>query len=42
LAIRQDPTGKAGNNVGDEIDVLCNFHLSNHEDIEFARRPPCD
>ncbi len=32
-AIRQDKTGKAGTNVGDEIDLLFNFHLSNHQDL---------
>jgi hypothetical protein len=31
--IRFDPTGRAGNYVGDEIDLTINFHLSNHQDI---------
>ena len=33
LAIRQDLTGRAGAFVGQEIDVLLNFHLTNHSDI---------
>jgi hypothetical protein len=32
-AIRQDKTGQAGVNVGDEVDLLFNFHLSNHQDL---------
>jgi hypothetical protein len=32
-AIRRDPTGAAGNNVGNEIDLLANFHLSPHQDV---------
>lgn len=31
--IRQDPTGQAGANVGEEIDIVLNFHLSNHQDV---------
>jgi hypothetical protein len=31
--LRQDPTGRAGTDVGDEIDVTTNFHLSQHQDI---------
>lgn len=31
--IRQDPTGAAGNDVGDEIDFLANFHLSPNQDV---------
>jgi hypothetical protein len=31
--IRRDPTGRAGTDVGDEIDVFTNFHLSVHQDI---------
>lgn len=31
--IRRDPTGAAGNNVGNEIDLLANFHISPHQDI---------
>ncbi len=32
-AIRRDPTGLAGNNVGDEIDIVMNFHLTNYSDV---------
>lgn len=32
-ALRQDPTGRAGTDVGDEIDLITNFHLSRHQDI---------
>ena len=32
-AVRRDPTGRAGNHVGNEIDLTTNFHLSNHQDI---------
>jgi hypothetical protein len=32
-AIRRDPTGRAGTDVGDEIDLITNFHLSQHQDI---------
>ncbi len=32
-AIRRDPTGRAGTDVGDEIDYITNFHLSMHQDI---------
>ncbi len=32
-AIRRDPTGRAGTDVGDEIDYTTNFHLSMHQDI---------
>jgi hypothetical protein len=32
-AIRQDATGKAGTDVGDELDLFTNFHLSQHQDI---------
>jgi hypothetical protein len=32
-AIRVDPTGRAGSNVGDELDVFTNFHLTFHQDI---------
>ncbi|MDB5305829.1 MAG: alginate export family protein, partial [Gemmataceae bacterium] len=31
--LRQDKTGKAGDNVGNELDVLSNFHLTNHSDV---------
>jgi hypothetical protein len=33
VPIRIDPTGKAGTDVGDEIDFTTNFHLSRHQDI---------
>lgn len=32
-AIRRDPTGAAGRDVGHEIDVVTNFHLTKHTDI---------
>jgi hypothetical protein len=32
-AIRRDPTGRAGTDVGEEIDLLTNFHLTTHQDI---------
>ena len=31
--LRQDRTGRAGNDVGSELDVLTNFHLTDREDI---------
>lgn len=31
--IRRDPTGAAGNDVGNEIDFLVNFHLSPQQDV---------
>lgn len=31
--IRRDPTGRAGTDVGDEIDYTTNFHLSIHQDV---------
>lgn len=33
VAIRRDPTGRAGTDVGDEIDLCLSFHLSAHSDI---------
>jgi hypothetical protein len=33
VAIRRDPTGRAGYHVGNEIDFTTNFHLSQHQDI---------
>ncbi len=33
VAIRRDATGAAGTNVGDEIDVVMNFHLANNSDL---------
>ncbi len=32
-AIRRDATGRAGTNVGDELDLVANFHLGAHSDI---------
>jgi hypothetical protein len=34
--LRQDPTGRAGRDVGDEIDFLVNFHLGPHSDLLFG------
>ena len=31
--IRRDPTGQAGNNVGDEIDLILNFHVARYSDV---------
>jgi hypothetical protein len=31
--IRVDPTGKSGNDVGQELDWFVNFHLSQHQDF---------
>jgi hypothetical protein len=31
--LRWDPTGRAGRSVGDEIDLVVNFHLGAHSDI---------
>jgi Alginate export len=36
VAIRRDPTGNAGNNVGDEIDLVMNFHIDAQSDVFFA------
>ena len=33
IATRRDATGAAGTNVGDEIDVVLNFHLSRYSDL---------
>ncbi len=33
IATRRDASGAAGNNVGDEIDLVLNFHLSRYSDI---------
>jgi len=35
-AYRRDPTGTSGNNVGDEIDIVTNFHLTRYADILVA------
>ena len=32
-AIRRDPTGNAGDDVGQELDVVLNFHLTKHADL---------
>jgi len=32
-AIRRDPTGMAGTNVGDEVDVVLNFHVARYSDV---------
>jgi hypothetical protein len=32
-AYRRDPTGRAGNDVGDKVDFLVNFHLSKWSDL---------
>jgi hypothetical protein len=31
--LRKDPTGRAGTDVGQELDLLLNFHLTNHQDV---------
>jgi hypothetical protein len=31
--LRRDPTGRAGGEVGDEIDFLVNFHVGTHQDL---------
>jgi hypothetical protein len=33
LVLRQDLTGKSGTDVGEEINFVLNFHLSNHIDV---------
>ncbi|MGL6076286.1 MAG: alginate export family protein [Fimbriiglobus sp.] len=32
-AIRRDATGRSGSHVGEELDLVMNFHLSNHSDF---------
>jgi hypothetical protein len=32
-AIRFDPTGRSGTHVGEELDLVYNFHLSKHADV---------
>jgi hypothetical protein len=32
-AIRRDPTGRAGTDVGEVLNLVVNFHLDNHQDI---------
>lgn len=36
VAIRRDPTGRSGTNVGDEIDVVLNFHINAQSDFMVA------
>jgi hypothetical protein len=33
LAIRRDATGQSGRHVGDELDIVLNFHLGPHSDL---------
>jgi hypothetical protein len=33
VPIRRDPTGLAGTDVGNEVDITFNFHLGPHSDI---------
>jgi hypothetical protein len=33
VAIRRDPTGRAGSFVGQELDFVANFHLTNRDDL---------
>lgn len=33
IAVRRDPTGTAGTNVGNEIDIVANFHLMRNTDV---------
>jgi hypothetical protein len=35
-AIRRDPTGGAGTNVGDDLDVVLNFHIDAQSDVLLA------
>lgn len=35
VPLRRDPTGAAGNNVGQELDLVVNFHLTKHKDVLF-------
>ena len=36
VAIRRDPTGRSGTDVGDEIDVVLNFHINAQSDFMVA------
>lgn len=36
LAIRRDPSGNAGSEVGNEFDLVLNFHLTKHSDLMFG------
>lgn len=31
--VRQDPTGRSGNDIGNEVDLVVNFHVSHHSDL---------
>lgn len=33
VPVRRDPTGRAGSHVGEEVDVIFNFHISKHFDV---------
>jgi hypothetical protein len=33
VVLRRDPTGKSGTDVGDELDLVTNFHLAQNQDI---------
>jgi hypothetical protein len=35
-AYRRSPTGAAGRDVGDELDVVVNFHVTRHTDVMFG------
>jgi hypothetical protein len=35
-AIRRDATGAAGNNVGDEFDIVTNVHVARYSDLLFG------
>jgi len=35
-AIRRDPTGQAGTDVGQEVDIVANIHLGKHDDLLFG------
>jgi hypothetical protein len=34
--LRRDPTGQAGADVGQELDLICNVHVSRHTDVLFG------
>jgi hypothetical protein len=34
--LRRDPTGRAGNDVGNNLDLRANVHLTNHSDVLFG------
>jgi hypothetical protein len=33
VPLRLDPTGAAGRQVGQELDIILNFHLATHSDL---------